>query len=195
MKILIIEGIPTSGKSSIIKKITELLGEGQVRVYGESETHIPIMDEPEKLHIEFFESLIQEAATSDASVVIFDRFHLTQAIRAKASIGAYSKIENLLTKQKTLVVYLQINDSEIADRLRFAAEHREKEQGDDFRWDKYFKRKGKTYDEIAKHYAAQQRDKAELLKQSKLKSRIFDTTNQEYQAISNQIIKEWLNQK
>jgi thymidylate kinase len=159
MKILIIEGIPTSGKSSIIKKITELLGEGQVRVYGESETHIPIMDEPEKLHIEFFESLIQEAATSDASVVIFDRFHLTQAIRAKASIGAYSKI------------------------------------GDDFRWDEYFKRKGKTYDEIAKHYAAQQRDKAELLKQSKLKSRIFDTTNQEYQAISNQIIKEWLNQK
>jgi thymidylate kinase len=191
MKILIIEGIPTSGKSSLIKNISELLGENRVKVYGEPETHIPIMDKPEELHIEFFESLLQDAARSDADLVIFDRFYFTQAIRAKVGINAYSEIEDLLARQKTLVVYLQVDESAIADRVRLAAEHRDKERIEDFEWGEYFQTKGETSDEIAKHYAMQQRDKKELLNQSKLKSRIFDTTHHEYQAIADQIINEW----
>jgi thymidylate kinase len=194
MKILIIEGIPTSGKSSVIKKISELLGEDQVRVYREPETHIPIMDKPEELHTEFFESLIRDAVESGANFVIFDRFHLTQAIRAKVSIGEYSEIENLLVKQKTLVAYLQVDESAIADRIRLAAEHRDKERSEYFQWGEYFQTKGKTFDEIAKHYLIQQRNKTKLLNQSKLKSRIFDTTHHEYKAIASQIINEWLNQ-
>jgi thymidylate kinase len=190
MKILIIEGIPTSGKSSIIKKISELVGEDQVKVYGEPETHTPIMDKPEELHTEFFKSLLQDAIESGADFVIFDRFHFTQAIRRKASIDEYSEIEDLLAKQKTLVVYLQVDESTIADRIRLTAELRDKDPDEHFQWDEYFKTKGKTSEEIAKHYATQQRNQMELLKQSKLKSRIFNTTNHEYKAIANQIIDE-----
>jgi thymidylate kinase len=190
MKILIIEGIPTSGKSSIIKNISELLGKDRVRVYGEPETHEPIMDKPEVLHIDFSRSLLQDAVQSDADFVIFDRFHITQAFRAKASLGEYSEIEDLLAKQKTLVVYLQVDESTIADRIRLTAELRDKDPDEHFQWDEYFKTKGKTSEEIAKHYATQQRNQMELLKQSKLKSRIFNTTNHEYKAIANQIIDE-----
>lgn len=194
MKILIIEGIPTSGKSSLIEELTELLGKNQVRVYGEPKTHIPIMDKPNELHIEFFKSLLQDAAKSNAQLIIFDRFHFTQAFRAKASISKYLEIEDLLAKQKTLVAYLQVDEPAIADRIRLAAEHRDKERIEDFQWGEYFQTKGKTFDEIAKHYATQQRSRIELLSQSKLKSRIFNTTHHEYKAIASQIINEWLNQ-
>lgn len=194
MKILILEGIPTSGKSSVTKGISELLSEDHVRVYGESKTHIPIMDKPKELHIEFFRSLLQDAVESNADLVIFDRFHFTQAIRTKASIGEYSEIEDLLAGQKTLVVYLQVDDPSIADRIRLTAERRDEERVEDFQWGEHFQSKGETLDESAKHYATQQRNKMELLNQSKLKSRIFNTTQHEYKAIASKIIDEWFNQ-
>jgi thymidylate kinase len=192
MKILIVEGIPTSGKSSLIKNISKLLKENKVVVFGEPNTHIPIMDEPEGLHIEFFKSLLQQAVKSKADLVIFDRFHFTQALRAKASISNYSEIEDLLAKQKTLVVYLQVDDSAIANRIRLTSERRDKDPAEHFQWGEYFKKKGNSFEEIAKHYAAQQQDQMELLKQSKLPSRIFNTTHHEYKTIANQIINEWL---
>lgn len=40
-KMLIVEGIATSGKPSLIKEIISLLGEDKVRVYSESETPYP----------------------------------------------------------------------------------------------------------------------------------------------------------
>lgn len=191
MKILIIEGIPTSGKSSLIENISKLLNENQVVVFGEPKTHEPIMDKPEGLHIDFFKSLLKDAISSNAGLVIFDRLHFTQAYRARVGIEKYSEIEDLLAKQKTLVVYLQVDDSAIADRIKLTAERRDKDPAEHFRWGEYFKTKGETFDEIAKHYAAQQRDQMELLKQSKLKSRIFNTTLHEYRAIATQIIDEW----
>jgi len=191
MKILIIEGIPTSGKSSVIREISKLLGESKVRVYGEPKTHEPIMDQPEQLHIHFFKSLLQDALETNAELVIFDRFHFTQASRAKAGIGAYSEIEDLLAKQETLVVYLQIDESAIADRIKLTAERRDGEDSEDFQWGEYFRTKGDTFAEIAEHYATQQRGNKELLNQSKLKSQTFDTTNHNYRDIANQIINGW----
>lgn len=194
MKVLILEGIPTSGKSSITKEIFELLGKDYVRVYGEPETHEPIMDKPEGLHIEFFKTLLQDAVESGIDLVIFDRFHFTQAFRAKAGIGEYAEIEDLLAKQEALVVYLWIEDSVIANRIRLTAERRDRDPNELFQWGEYFRSKGESFGEIAKHYAAQQRNQMELLNQSKLKSRIFNTTHHDYNAIASQIIGEWFNE-
>ena len=194
MNILIIEGIPTSGKSSLIEKLSKLLRDKQLAVFSEPKTHEPIMDKPDELHIEFFNSLLQDAVKSSADLVIFNRFHFTQALRAQASISEYLEIEDLLAKQKTLVAYLQVDESAIADRIRLTAERRDESPAEHFQWVEYFKTKGKTFDEIAKHYATQQRNQMELLKQSKLKKRIFNTTNHEYKTIASQIINEWLNQ-
>lgn len=188
MKILIIEGIATSGKSSLIKKIAELISESQIKVFGEPKTHIPIMDKPNELHIDFFKSLLQDSAKSNADLTIFDRFHFTQAFRVRANISQYAEIEDLLLEQKTLVAYLQVNDDAIANRVKVAAEHRE--EG----WGEYIKTKGQSFDEIAAYYIDQQRNQMQLLKQSKLPTRIFNTTHHEYQEIANQIVSEWLNQ-
>lgn len=188
MKILIIEGIATSGKSSLIKKLTEILGEKKLLILGEPATHIPIMDKTDELHIEFFKSLVNDAVQSDADLVIFDRLHYTQAYRAKANVVEYSEIDDLLAKHDVLVAYLQVDESAIAERVRLAAEHRDKEWGD------YVQTKGKTFDEIAEYYITQQRSQLNLLSQTKLATQVFNTTQHNYQVIAEQIINDWYNQ-
>jgi len=181
MKILIVEGIATSGKSSLIRKISELLKNQKLIVVGEPATHEPIMGTPNDLHIEFFRSLIDNATKSDADLVIFDRLHLTQACRANASIAQYSEVEELLTAQKTLVVYLRVDEDAIAERVLRALGHRNKEWGD------YVQTKGKTLEEIAKYYIYQQRIQIKLLSQSKLACKAFNTTQHDYDDIANEI--------
>jgi len=182
VKILIIEGIATSGKSSLTKKLTELLGEKKLLIFGESATHIPIMNKTNELHIEFFKSLVSDAFQSDASLVIFDRLHYTQAYRAKASVVGYSEIEKLLATHDTFVAYLQVDEDAIAERVKLATEHRDKEWGD------YVQTKGKTFDEIAEYYVEQQQSQMAQLKKNKLETKVFNTTNHEYDAIAEDIL-------
>jgi thymidylate kinase len=194
MKILIVEGIATSGKSSLIEKISTQLGKDIVKVYGEEQTHEPIMDKTDDLHIGFFKSLLNDALKSNSRLTIFDRFHLTQAFRAKAGISEYKEIEDLLAKQNTLIAYLKVGEDAIADRIRLTAERRDKEQTDDFRWGEYFHTKGKSYEEIADYYVDQQRSQLQLLEQSRLESHVFNTTSHDYEAVANQIINKWFNE-
>lgn len=187
MRILIIEGIATSGKSSLIKQLTELLHKQKLLVLGEPATHIPIMNKTDELHVEFFKSLIKDAVKADADLVIFDRLHYTQAYRAKANAAEYSEIENLLATHDTFVAYLQVDEDAIADRVRLAAGHRDKEWGD------YVHTKGKTFDEIAGYYVAQQRSQLKLIAQTKLTLQVFNTTQHNYQEIAELIINNWYN--
>lgn len=185
MKILIIEGIATSGKSSLIKKLTEVLDGQKLLVLGEPATHIPIMNKTDELHSEFFKSLIKDAVKADADLVIFDRLHYTQAYRAKVSVAEYSEIENLLAAHDTFVAYLKVDEDAIAKRVRLATEHRDKEWGD------YVQTKGKTFDEIAEYYVTQQRSQLKLLTETKLTSQVFNTTQHNYQEIAALIINDW----
>ena len=181
MKILILEGIATSGKSSLIKKLSELIKEQRLVVYGESKTHIPIMEKTDGLHIKFFKSLLADAVKSGADLIIFDRFHYTQLLRARATVAEYSEIEDLLMEQKTLVVFLQVDEDTIANRVRLASEHREEE------WGEYVKTKGASFNEIADYYIAQQRNQLKSLGQSKLTIKVFNTTRHYYQAIADEV--------
>lgn len=188
MKILIIEGIATSGKSSLIQKLTTLLGDQKLLVLGEPATHIPIMNKPDEPHIAFFKSLVNYALKADADLVVFDRLHYTQAFRAKTDIVQYSEIENLLLGQNTLVAFLQVDERAIADRVRLATEHRDEE------WGEYVQTKGKSFDEIAEYYIDQQRSQLKLLNQSKLTSKVFNTTHHNYQAVADKVIGSWYDQ-
>ena len=194
-KMLIVEGIATSGKSSLIKELINLLGQDKVRVYSEAETHVPIMEDRGELHVAFFKALIADAQNSDAELVVFDRLHFTQAFRAKAGTAQYVEVEDLLLGQDTLVVYLQVDETAIKERIEFSAEHPRVALSSEHsreNWGEYIKKRGQSFDEIAAYYAGQQRDQLELLKQSKLKCRIFDTTHHDYSAIASQIVNEWL---
>jgi thymidylate kinase len=194
MKILIIEGIPTSGKSSVIQKVSELLKSQNLAIFGEPITHEPIMGKRDELHVEFFKSLIDDAIKSGADLIIFDRLHLTQAYRANVDIAEYSEVEDLLAAQTTLVAYLQVDKTVLAERIRLTAEHRDKNLDDSFEWGDHFRTKGKTFDDIAEYYVKQQCGQLRLLGQSKLASKVFDTTQHGYNEVAGEIIDGWYSQ-
>lgn len=108
MQILILEGIATSGKSTITRIIQEQLTGRSVRVATEEETHIPIMKQARELHIAFFEDLITRLANEKPELIIFDRLYLTQAFRAGVSLREYADIEALLTNYHTITVFLTV---------------------------------------------------------------------------------------
>ena len=184
MKILILEGIATSGTSTITDRIREQLVGLSVRVATEEETHIPIMKQTNELHITFFEDLIKRLVEEKPKLIIFDRLYLTQAFRAGVSLEEYSDLENLLSKYDILTVFLKVDDGAVTERVTRAVEHREPA------WGEYIKTKGKTTSEIADYYISQQRNQIDLLNTSNLPHIVFDTTNHDYKKITQQILEK-----
>lgn len=187
MKILIFEGIATSGKSTIILGLSSRLATStKTVVYEEADTHIPIMRQTDELHLDFFEDLINKAIDQNVDVIIFDRLYLTQVFRAKASVKDYSNIEDMLLEYPVTSIFLKVDEEAISDRITKSLNHRDSE------WADYLSEKGKTPEDISKYYIGQQRNQLELLKQSKLPFRIFDTTDHNYKKVEDVIISEVL---
>ncbi len=183
MKILILEGIATSGKSTITDALKEHLSNLDIRVASEVETHIPIMKQPNELHVTFYENLINRLVAEKPKLIIFDRLYLTQAFRAGVSLTKYSEIENILSKHSVLTVFLKVNEYAIAERVAKAAEHR------DPSWGEYIKTKGSIDSEIADYYIDQQRNQIELLSTSSLPYLVCDTTDHDYAGVTQQILE------
>lgn len=183
MKILILEGIATSGKSTIANCIKEQLVGMTVRVASEAETHIPIMKQTDKLHATFFENLINQCTAEKPELIIFDRLYVTQAFRAGVSLKEYSELESTLSKYGTLTVFLKVDERIVAERIAKAAEHR------DPTWGEYIQTKGTTNGEIADYYIEQQRNQMRLLSTSSLPYIVCDTTDNEYVEITQQILE------
>jgi thymidylate kinase len=181
MKIIIFEGIATSGKSTVISGLAKSLSHKKVLIADETDTHEPIMHQVERLHIEFFKNLVDKLAAQNMEFLLIDRLYLTQAFRAKTDLNSYKDIEDLLLQYKPLTIYLQVNESAIAGRIAKAIEHRES------KWEEYVKTKGKSIAEIADYYIVQQQNQLRLLKQSKIPYKIFNTTNHDYQNIITEI--------
>ena len=184
MKLLILEGIATSGKSSVIDAMKTRLVNHNVRVVAESETHEPIMKMTHELHVSFFEELIKKSIAEEPELIIFDRLYLTQAFRAGVSLTEYSDLESMLAKLNTLTIFLKVEVHAIAERVITAAEHR------DPSWGEYIKTKGATNIEIADYYISQQRNQLKRLESSRLPYAVFDTTNHNYVEIADQIVRK-----
>lgn len=185
MKILIFEGIATSGKSTIIITLSASPTiSNKTVVFEENDTHIPIMQQTSDLHVDFFKDLINKAVSQPVDIVIFDRLYLTQAFRAKASLKEYSEIEGMLLHYSPTTIFLKVDEAALIDRIAKASEHR------DPKWAEYIGKKGKTPKEIAKYYIDQQNSQLELIKQSKIPYKIFDTTDHDYKRVEDVILSE-----
>ncbi len=184
MNIIIFEGIATSGKSTIIKRIQSALEEKlKIRVAGEEETHIPIMQDTDKLHPDFYLELLNKLTSEYPDLIIVDRFYLTQAFRAKSDLKPYEIVEDALQPYNPLTIYLCVDPGAIASRISEAVQHRGSE------WGEYVATKGSSHEERAAYYIAQQSSQVELLKQSNLPYRIFDTSSHNYNQVADKIIE------
>lgn len=184
MKILILEGIATSGKSTITESIKGHLSGMDIRVASEAETHIPIMQRTSELHLTFFKDLIKRLVTEKPDLIVFDRLYLTQAFRAGVDLSGYSALEKLLLKFDALTVFLKVEEHAIAKRVLEAAKLREPS------WGEYLKTKGTTNKEIADYYISQQKNQFKLLSTSKLLYIVCDTTDHNYDEVIQQILEK-----
>lgn len=181
MKILIIEGIATSGKSTIISSLQNELSNLNVVVATEEETHVPIMKKRDELHIQYFLELLDRLIGNRPDLLICDRLYLTQAIRAKVSLSEYREIEDKLLGFDTTTVFLKVQEAAIAERVHQASQHR------DSKWREYIKTRGSSLEEIAHYYKEQQSNQLDLLVTSKLPYKIYDTTSHNYTDIAQDI--------
>lgn len=154
-----------------------------VELATEEQTHIPIMSQRNELNTLFFEDLINQLTLKHSDLLIFDRLYITQAYRAKSNLSEYASTEKALTPYSPHTIILKVDEAVIANRVKTASEHREKE------WLEYLKTKGGSFDEIANDYIEQQRGLLELVKQSTIPYSIFDTTLHEYGSITEEILK------
>ncbi len=184
MKILLFEGIATSGKSTITGRLVKLLkNEMRIELATEEKTHLPIMAQKSELHTLFFEDLINELILKHPDLLIFDRLYITQAYRANSNLTEYSAIEDALLPYSPHTIILKVDEDTITKRVKAASEHREEE------WLQYLKTKGNTFEEIAQDYINQQRGLLKLIKQSKLPYTVCNTTSHDYTTITEEILK------
>jgi thymidylate kinase len=182
MQSFIFEGIATSGKSTIINGLAKTLHSNlSVSVAGEDETHIPIMNQRQELHIEFFKSLLKKLISNKPDLILIDRLYMTQAFRARCSLDVYKNLEEFLQQCNPMTVFLKIDEKVISERIQKATEHREPE------WAEYVKSRGEEA-QIADYYISQQRSQLTLLDESLVPYRIFDTTHHDYEAVIKKLI-------
>jgi thymidylate kinase len=184
MKTIILEGIATSGKSTIINKVEDAVKEvALLKVVPEEQSLMAILDNTDlKVSLEYLNRLLSEVYGKEYSLVIFDRLHLTHAFRTNSNIEDYANIEEQLLTHSSEIIFLKVQESAIADRVKQASEHR------DPSWKEYLVTKGKDFDEIAGYYIKQQKRQIELLEQSRIPYRIFDMTEHDYASILEYIL-------
>ncbi|KKP68813.1 MAG: hypothetical protein UR66_C0003G0078 [Candidatus Moranbacteria bacterium GW2011_GWE1_35_17] len=184
MKIIILEGIATSGKTSVKNKLIENLNKKGLSfsIIEEDETLLPILDNKDKqISVDLLREIIIKKLKEEKDFIIFDRLFFTHIFRTNSSIKDFEEIENLL-KNNSLLIFLKIDELKIPERINTARNHRDKE------WNDYVDKKG-TNKEIYQYYIKQQRLLLNLLDETSLKYKIFDTTQMDFENIANEILK------
>ena len=184
MKIIILEGIATSGKTTIKNKLIEAFIERGVNfsVVEEDETLMPILDNTDKqVSINLLRKVIDKELKEEKDFIIFDRLFFTHIFRTDSSIGDFKEIENLI-ENKSFLAFLEIDEPEIPRRIADTRERRGKE------WDEYVSKKGSD-EEIYQYYMNQQKLLLNLLKETSISSKIYNTTNMDFDNIAKDILE------
>ena len=184
MKIIILEGIATSGKTSVMKKLTEVLAQKGLyfTVIGEEETLMPILNNTDKqVSINFLKNVIDRALKEIKDVIVFDRLYFTHIFKTNSTLSDFKEIEDML-KDLSLLVLLKIDDTKIPERIEYARKHREE------RWNEFVSKKGSN-EEIYQYYLNQQRILLDLLSETTLKNKVYDTTSLDFDSVVNDILE------
>lgn len=186
MKIIILEGIATSGKTSVKNKLADAFVEKGINfsIIEEDETLMPILHNSDKqVSIDLLKIVIGNALKAEKEFIIFDRLFFTHIFRTKSSIEDFREIENLI-KDQSFLVFLKIDEAKISERVMHARQHRDKS------WNEYVSKKGSD-EEIYQYYINQQRHLLDTLKHTSLKYKIYDTTDMNFKNVANEILNDF----
>jgi thymidylate kinase len=183
MKIIILEGIATSGKTTVKNLLISKFEKSGTNfaIIDENETLMPILENTDKkISLKLLTGILNKYFAVEKDVLIFDRLYFTHIFRTASSIKDFAKIENLLSRHNALLVLLIIEEQKISERIKNAMLHR------DQKWTNFVREKGNDLD-IEKYYIQQQQFLLELLNQSKLSHIIENSTNGNFEEIAENI--------
>jgi len=186
MKIIILEGIASSGKTAIKNYLCEYLKNKRLNfiIVEEDESLMPILDNKDPhVAINHLKEAISKYLKKNVDVIIFDRLYFTHVFRTKSELDTFSEIENLIKLHNAKIFLLKIDESQIKNRIFGAMKHRGE------KWSQYVKSKGND-EEIVDYYTKQQRKLIELLEQTSLEHETLDTTGKDFESISEKVLKK-----
>ncbi len=187
--LFIIEGIATSGKTSIITLLAKELSKTRsVKIVTEAETLMPLIDNvSKKTTLRHLTTIIGKMKRSKKNVIIVDRFHFTHAFRTKSNISHFLEIEKELAKHfDCLVVVLSIDLRTLRKRIL---------RTDSIRGDAWSKGKKGAIDDRIRYYSDQQKILLEFAKKTSLPLQVVNSTDMDWERIVYDIIEKSLFRK
>lgn len=179
MRLIILEGIAGSGKTTVHKRLLAELASSVV--IGEDVTLWPLIDNRDPgLAFDFLESLLPTLREQRAEYVIVDRLHLTHAFRTRITLEPFTAFERALQAiGKPLLVLLTVATEQIGPRL---------EETIRFRKDTWKKGASGTIEERIAYYQDQQTRLMQLQSESCLETLTVNTTDKNWDRCTASII-------
>ncbi|MDO8572021.1 MAG: hypothetical protein Q7R79_05060, partial [bacterium] len=180
--IFLIEGIATSGKTSIIALLKKKIKKAHsVKVVEEAETLMPLIDNvSKKIALRHLTTIIGKMKRSKKDVIIVDRFHFTHAFRTKSNISHFLEIEKELASNfNCLIVVLTVDLSTLRKRIL---------RTDRIRGDAWSKGKKGTINDRITYYSSQQKILLEFAKKTSLPMQVVNSTDMDWERIVYGII-------
>jgi thymidylate kinase len=184
MKIIILEGIATSGKTSVRKELEILFNKKSIKYVfvDEEETLMPVLNNKySEIAEKHILSVLQKSLSLEVDLIIFDRLYLTHLWRTNSSPEIFKESENILINNNTVICFLQIPEEVISERIKLALSHR------DDKWGEYVQGKGQTFEDVVSYYRNQQKDLLKILNNIKIKNHIFSTQDMNFEKIAQEI--------
>ena len=184
MKIIILEGTATSGKTTLANLLTAKLRRAGRKVFlvDENKTLMPVLKTPDaKTHLDHLNKIVGQFPQEDCDVIIADRFHLTSAAICDMSAAEFENIEKQLLKWDPIIVFLKVDEDELGNRIFKSMNHRGPS------WRAHVSSKGGEK-EIRAWYLETQEKLSAWLKKSKIKHITIDTTNPDYEKIAEKLL-------
>lgn len=123
---------------------------------------------------------VRNDAKIQYDIVIFDRLHLTPIAICKSSVAKFKEVEDELVKFNPVLIFLEMSEAKIPERVLDSIKYRSPS------WGEYVHRKG-SKEEIIEHYTLAQRKLQKLVKETKLPKIIFDSTDENFDRIAQEI--------
>lgn len=186
MKIIILEGIATSGKTSIQNLLISEFEKRNIdfAVVDENQTLMQILENTDKsVSVKFLLKILNKFFALNKDVLIFDRLYFTHVFRTSSTIDDFAEIEDLLAGHDALLVLLTIDEQKISDRVQSAMLYRGQ------KWANFVRRKGND-SEIESYYVQQQQFLLKLSSKSRLPHVVENSTAGDFEKITKTILKK-----
>lgn len=184
MKIIIIEGTSTAGKTTLANMVTDVLRRTgkKALLIDEDQTLMPVLRcAKAQKHVKHINKIIRSFAKTDFDFIIIDRFHLTCAAVCNMDLADFTKIEENLLENDPIIIFLKIDEDKLGNRILEAMKHRNSS------WTQHVASKGGEK-EIETWYLETQKKLFKRLKDSKIKCIKYNSTGSRYKEITKRII-------